>query len=80
MEAQQRCIGESTVRWLEHGTGRPVVLLHGIPTSPRLWGHVVPLVEGRCLAWEMPGCGTSIPDGQGRDLSLAAQAGRRPRG
>ena len=75
MEAQQRIIGEGTVRWVEHGTGRPVVLLHGIPTSPRLWRHVMPLVEGRCLAWEMPGYGTSIDEGQGRDLGLSAQAG-----
>lgn len=27
----------------------------GIPTSPRLWRHVMPLVEGRSLAWEMTG-------------------------
>ena len=75
MEPQQRRIGGNTVRWVEHGTGRPVVLLHGIPTSPRLWRHVMPLVKGRSLAWEMPGYGTSIPDGRNRDLSLSAQAG-----
>lgn len=75
MEAQQRSIGGHTLRWIEHGTGSPVVLVHGIPTSPRLWRHVMPLVEGRSLAWEMPGYGTSIPDGKGRDLGLAAQAG-----
>lgn len=75
MEAQQRSIGGHTVRWLEHGTGAPVVLVHGIPTSPRLWRHVMPLVTGRSLAWEMPGYGRSIPEGRGRDLGLAAQAG-----
>jgi pimeloyl-ACP methyl ester carboxylesterase len=64
------------VRWLEAGAGRPVVLVHGIPTSPGLWRHVLPLVRGRCLAVEMTGYGTSIPDGAGRDLSLAAQAQR----
>lgn len=65
-----------TIRWLEHGEGSPVVLVHGVPTSPRLWRHVMPLVHGRCLALEMVGYGNSIPDGAGRDLGLAAQADR----
>lgn len=49
------------MRWEEEGEGTPVVILHGIPTSPRLWRHVVPLVassdggNARCLAWEMVG-------------------------
>jgi pimeloyl-ACP methyl ester carboxylesterase len=30
------------MRWEEYGTGTPVVLVHGIPTSPALWRHVVP--------------------------------------
>lgn len=64
------------VRWLEHGEGAPVVLLHGVPTSPRLWRHVLPLVPGRCLALEMRGYGSSIPDEGDRDLGLAAQADR----
>jgi pimeloyl-ACP methyl ester carboxylesterase len=39
-------------RWLEHGDGPAVVLVHGIPTSPALWRHVVPAVAGaRLLAW-----------------------------
>lgn len=62
-------------RWAEHGAGAPVILIHGIPTSPRLWRHVLPLVKGRCLAWEMPGYGSSIPNGMDLDLSLSAQAG-----
>lgn len=62
-------------RWAEHGTGAPVILVHGIPTSPRLWRHVMPLVHGRSLAWEMPGYGTSIPQGAAKDFSLSAQAG-----
>lgn len=62
-------------RWTEQGNGAPVIFLHGIPTSPRLWRHVMPLVQGRCLAWEMPGYGTSIPDDANKDLSLSAQTG-----
>ena len=51
--------------------------MHGVPTSPRLWRHVLPLVRGRCLALEMRGYGSSIPDeGGDRDLGLAAQADR----
>lgn len=61
-------------RWMDEGTGAPVILIHG-PTSPRLWRHVMPLVRGRCLAWEMPGYGSSIPRGADLDLSLSAQAG-----
>ncbi len=29
-----------TMRWDESGEGIPVVLIHGIPTSPALWRHV----------------------------------------
>lgn len=63
------------MRWEEHRTGTPVVLVHGIPTSPALWRHVLPRLEGcRCLAWEMVGYGASIPQGAERDISIAAQA------
>lgn len=63
------------MRWIEQGEGVPVVLLHGIPTSPELWREVMPRVEGaRCLAWELVGHGASIPEGRGRDISLGAQA------
>lgn len=57
-------------RCAEHGTGIPVILIGGIHTSPRLWRHVLPLVKGRCLAWEMPGYGSSIPKGSAMDLGL----------
>jgi pimeloyl-ACP methyl ester carboxylesterase len=69
-------VGGVPVRWLEQGSGTPVVLVHGIPTSPTLWRHVLPLLpDVRCLALEMVGFGESIPAGAGRDISLAAQAG-----
>ncbi len=64
-----------TMQWEQAGEGPPVVLVHGIPTSPRLWRHVVPLVsEARCLAWEMVGYGGSIGQGRDRDISVARQA------
>ena len=62
------------MRWEEAGEGPPVVFVHGIPTSPRLWRHVVPRVEGRALAWEMVGYGASIREGWDRDVSVARQA------
>jgi len=76
MESKEAIVAGLTNRWIEHGSGRPAVLVHGIPTSPRLWRQVMPLVEGRSLAWEMTGYGSSIPDGTGLDLGLAAQADR----
>lgn len=63
------------LRWEEQGEGPPVVLLHGIPTSPALWREVVAHLPGvHVLAFELVGYGQSIPEGEGRDLSLAAQA------
>jgi pimeloyl-ACP methyl ester carboxylesterase len=62
-------------RWLETGEGPPVVLIHGIPTSPELWRHVLPLIPGaRLLALEMVGFGRSWSHGVGRDISVKAQA------
>lgn len=63
------------VRWEEQGEGRPVVFLHGIPTSPALWRDVIPQVSARCLAFELVGYAASIPVGRDRDISVAAQAG-----
>ncbi len=74
MQQQETAVHGVRTRWLEHGEGRPVVLIHGVPTSPQLWRHVMPQVQGRCLAFEMTGYGSSIPDGKGRELGLAAQA------
>jgi pimeloyl-ACP methyl ester carboxylesterase len=62
-------------RWVEAGDGPTVVLVHGIPTGPDLWRHVTPALTGvRVLAFEMVGYARSIPAGEGRDISIAAQA------
>ena len=75
MRTETASINGVDMRWLEQGEGLPVVLLHGIPTSPALWRHVMPRLEGlRCLAFEMIGYGESIPAGEGRDLSISHQA------
>ncbi|MBW3651518.1 MAG: alpha/beta fold hydrolase [Actinobacteria bacterium] len=79
MSVHSTTVDGITMRWEEEGVAGadgqvPVVFVHGIPTSPRLWRHVLPLVRGRRLAWEMVGYGESIPEGAARDLSLARQA------
>jgi pimeloyl-ACP methyl ester carboxylesterase len=75
MQASHINVNSIHMRWLEAGAGQPVVFLHGIPTSPHLWRHVIPTVEGaRCLAWEMVGYGASIAEGRHRDISVAKQA------
>lgn len=63
------------MRWEEEGEGVPVVFLHGIPTSPALWRHVIPRIQGgRCLAWEFVGYGDSMGEARGRDISVRRQA------
>lgn len=62
------------MRWIEQGEGLPVVLVHGLPTSPALWRLVIPrLARVRVLAWEMVGYGDSIVAGRERDISLRRQ-------
>ena len=69
------------MRWEEHGDRSedsvPIVMVHGIPTHPRLWRYVIPRVVRvgvRCFAWELVGFGWSMPEGTGRDISVARQA------
>lgn len=77
IEKRSMQLGTETIRWDEKGSGIPVVFVHGIPTSPELWRHVLPLVDGaRCLALEMRGYGESMPERADRDISVDAQAER----
>jgi haloalkane dehalogenase len=57
--------------YVEEGSGDPIVLLHGNPTSSYLWRNVVPHLSplGRCIAPDLVGMGDSgrLPDsGPGR--------------
>jgi haloalkane dehalogenase len=47
--------------YVERGTGRPIVFLHGNPTSSYLWRNIIPYVEhlGRCIAPDLIGMGDS---------------------
>jgi pimeloyl-ACP methyl ester carboxylesterase len=46
---------------LSRGSGYPVLFIHGIPTSGRLWNGVIDKLQGRftCLAVDLPGLGRS---------------------
>lgn len=52
---------DSHMHWEETGDGRPIVFLHGNPTSSYLWRAVTPEVQdfGRCLAPDLIGFGRS---------------------
>lgn len=77
MQVRNADVDGTALRWLEQGSGQPVVLVHGIPTSPTLWRHVAPLLPDlRVLAFELTGYGESIPAGRDRDISVGAQADR----
>jgi haloalkane dehalogenase len=49
------------MHYIEAGSGEPVVLLHGNPTSSYLWRHVIPHVapHARCIAPDLMGMGYS---------------------
>ncbi len=50
-----------TMAYLEQGEGRPIVLLHGNPTSSFLWRDVIAELTGlgRCVAPDLIGMGDS---------------------
>lgn len=59
---------DSEMAYADRGRGRPVVFLHGNPTSSYLWRAVIPHVEpvARCLAPDLIGMGRSGPAPAGR--------------
>jgi haloalkane dehalogenase len=52
---------DSEIAFIDAGSGRPILFLHGNPTSSYLWRNVIPHVEplGRCLAPDLIGMGDS---------------------
>ncbi|GAB3907712.1 haloalkane dehalogenase [Larkinella knui] len=52
---------DTTMAYLDEGTGKPIVFLHGNPTSSYLWRNIIPHVKdlGRCLAPDLVGMGKS---------------------
>lgn len=60
--------------YVEMGTGRPIVFLHGNPASSYLWRDVMPQVQhlGRCIAPDLIGMGDSakLPDADARTYTF----------
>ncbi len=52
---------DTEMAYVDTGRGKPIVFLHGNPTSSYLWRNVIPRVEGqgRCLAPDLVGMGDS---------------------
>ena len=51
----------SRLHYVEEGTGDPILLLHGNPTSSYLWRNILPIVarQGRAIAVDLIGMGRS---------------------
>lgn len=60
----------------DHGAGDPVVLLHGLAASRKIWARVVPRLaeERRVVAVDVPGFGQSAPASDDFLLEEVAQA------
>jgi pimeloyl-ACP methyl ester carboxylesterase len=59
------------------GSGEPIVLLHGLGASRRLWHRVAPLLASsgrRVLAPDLPGFGESPPAGAGFEFPAVTEA------
>jgi haloalkane dehalogenase len=52
---------DTEISFVDVGQGRPIVFLHGNPTSSYLWRNIIPYVSdlGRCLAPDLVGMGAS---------------------
>ena len=66
MEKSRIAVNGRSMAYVEMGEGRPIVFLHGNPTSSYLWRNVMPQVVhlGRCIAPDLIGMGDSdkLPD------------------
>jgi haloalkane dehalogenase len=60
-ERRRLAVLDSHMAYVDVGSGDPIVLLHGNPTSSYLWRNVIPHLEGhgRCLAPDLIGMGRS---------------------
>jgi pimeloyl-ACP methyl ester carboxylesterase len=57
------------------GRGEPLVLIHGLATTRRIWGLVAPILahSRRVVTLDVPGFGESAPAGPGFELEAVAQ-------
>jgi haloalkane dehalogenase len=67
ISAEERCakkkakVLDYTRSYVDEGSGDPIVLLHGNPTSSYLWRNIIPYLSGigRCIAPDLIGMGDS---------------------
>ncbi len=52
---------DSTMHYIEQGSGDPILFLHGVPTSSYVWRNVIPYLSslGHCIAVDLIGFGKS---------------------
>jgi pimeloyl-ACP methyl ester carboxylesterase len=70
-------LSAGTIRYVDRGTGRPVVFVHGFLTNGTLWRKVVPQLAGagfRCIAPDWPLGSHTIAMDPAADLSPPALA------
>jgi haloalkane dehalogenase len=71
-------VHDAEMAYVDVGQGKPIVFLHGNPTSSYLWRNVLPHVQslGRCLAPDLIGMGESgkLPDPRPGSYSLDTHA------
>lgn len=69
LDKKEARVLDATMTYVEHGTGDPIVLLHGNPTSSYLWRKVIPEIAGfgTCIAPDLIGMGDSdsVAEGPG---------------
>ncbi len=55
------------IYYVTHGSGKPVVFMHGIPSSSYLWRNVLPAVgeNAEAIAFDLPGYGKSSAPSDG---------------
>jgi haloalkane dehalogenase len=74
-ERKRVAVLDTEMAYVDAGRGKPVVFLHGNPTSSFLWRKVIPHVQGvgRCLAPDLVGMGQSekAPSGSYRFVDHA---------
>jgi haloalkane dehalogenase len=60
-ESQYLDVDGSKIHYIEKGSGDPILLLHGMPTSSYIWRNIIPHVAtlGRCIAPDLIGMGKS---------------------
>ncbi len=75
LERRKASLDCGDITYLRHGDGPPLLLVHGIPTSARLWEPLMGTLGERydCIAVDLNGMGRSRP-APGADLSSPGQA------